>query len=585
MISLIEYFNPKQEIIEAVDKLSLYYQLYEQESLNKWNNRENKNSLSGKSLDEFLRLVDIDEFIKFKDNIVGHIFLKARFLLDKFSNNFNVQLLKGLSNDESLLVTNIIKDGLESKNILEDWLKPLTQGEIEIAINDALTVDIDKKFQILKIEQIYEHKGDEKKNNFKIYPYILDIESAAEMVHFLRIQSDIKDCLILTLQRNNKYQWKSNFYLFFIYKGILYNIDNSDRRLNIYNTEGCRNPDRYLENKYDKIWLPIRVLSNKNKSNETNLIVKGAKVYKIDSLDNITKDFPETVYWLYIFIGRVINYINTEKIEIGVTINDNTKLLDYSKNKLVIERSGAGSYLEEIYASKCKDIVVQEKHLPNLIGTHKFIQDVVGYKKRELIADILSKAVKKDYKINSSKVYTAIRSFIKEYPINELLKEAALNKKYSYMHYAGFADIHETGMRKNNIMRITDNCLWQYTDKNNVINIAGNLYSNYRKRTVCIYDKKFQWKKIINLDFIDYRQFIEFFKISEDEIPIQMKQHLHQQSKLYVGNSILDDTDPVDKIDDPWFKEKTNNNTGGPLLRIAIPMCNRCLKKLGFTIK
>lgn len=581
-ISLTEYLHPSQEIEKAVDDLTMYYQLCEQDALKEWVDRKDKNTLSGKNFDEFLRLVDIDEFMKFKDNAIGSTFIKARFLLDKFSSEFDTKRLINFDDEQVQVIIRMIRNGAKAKTLLEEWLKPISEGEIAIAIDDALSIDLKNKFQILKLEQISEPNF-EKPNDFEIYPYILDIESAAEIAHFLRIQKTVRDCLILTLQRNKLYQFKSDFYLFLIYNGILYSIDNSDKRLNINNTKGCRNPDRYLEDKYDKVWLPFRILSSKRKTDETALVVKGTKVYKIDSLDNIAKDFPETLYWLYIFLGRVVNYINTEKVELGVTTSDNTKLLTYSKNEFKIEGAGAGSYLEEIYASKCKDIVVQEKHLPNIIGTQKFISDIIGYRKRELIAKILNKTVQNDHKRNAAKVYNEIRAFVKDYPIDRILKKAKLNAEYEYMNYKRFGSTGpDTGILKERIMYIADESLWQYTDKNNIINITGDLYSNHgRKRTACVYDKKFQWKKIIRLDFIDYQQFLEFFEISENDIPSQMKQHLHQQSELYVGNPILNDTDPVDEIKDPWFREH-ENRMGGPLLRVAIPICNRCLKKLGF---
>jgi len=582
MISLVQYYSPKEEIKDAVHKFGLLYQLLNQDKVETWT-KKNKSNFSG-TMSELSGLLEIDDFMTIKESDKWFTLLTAKFLLDKFNPDFDISKLSKLDDSEVLFVGKTVKEGFESKKILEEWLKPLLEDEACIqAIEDACMVAINKAFRILKISNLEESKVKE----FTVYPYVLEIQSAEEMLTFLKLQKEVRNCLIVTLQRNKEYGWKSEFYLFLVYKGTLYSIDNSEGRLNLSNTEGCRNPDRYLERKYDKVWLPVDLLESKE-SKSKELMVKGAKVYKITSLEDIAKDTPGIIYWLYAFVDRVISYVEEQEVPKGVTTAELPKLLTYAnKSDFKIEDSGAGSYLEEIYASDCKDIVVQEKHLPKLVGTEEYVRNVIAYRKRELIAESLQKTVEKDYKKNSKKVYEEIRKFVRGWPIEDLLRRSLADKGYSYMQYRQFGfQEKEDGLQKEKLVRFGDGGRWFWDEGENVINISSNLYvdRNCSKRSECICCKKVRWKQMVILDFIDWRQFVEFFGITEKDIPIQMKQHLHQQLEMYVGNPILDDTDPVDELKDPWFREK-ENRMGGPLLRICIPVCNRCLKRLGYVNK
>lgn len=580
MIQLAQYSNPSSGITEAVEKLTQYYHVVNQDKISVYTKQANKSSFSWKTLGELRGFTEVEKFYNIKESCKWSTFLKAKFLLENFKSELGIEVIGKLTDEQVLFVTQTIRDGLKARKLLESWLKPMSDTEAQ-AIEDACFVDIGKTFKVLKLSSF----EDSTESSFSVYPYILNIESAEEMAIFLRIQKSVRNCLIVTLQRNKEYQWKSTFFLFLVYKGTLYSVDNLENRLNLNNTEGCRNPDRYIERKYDKVWLPLELLDKAKKSNSHQLIVKGTKVYKIASLEDYAKKAPEIIYWLNVFVDRVIDFVLEQKVEQGVTASDLPKLLTYvNSNKLKIPNSGAGAYLEEIYTENCKSIVVQEKHLPKLVGTQEYVRNVLAYKRRGLIAESLQKAVDLDHKKNSEKVYDDIRKFVQNWPIKDLIKRSLQKKKYSYMQYPHFGfQQHPDGLQKESIFRMFDsknNYSWNYENKANLINVNTHLYEYVigQPHTNCACCAKWKWKQIIVLDFIDWRQFIEFFEITEKEIPIQMKQHLHQQLEMYVGNSILDDTDPIDELNDPWFRE-TENGMGGPLLRVSIPVCNRCLKR------
>ncbi|GAH15331.1 unnamed protein product [marine sediment metagenome] len=55
---------------------------------------------------------------------------------------------------------------------------------------------------------------------------------------------------------------------------------------------------------------------------------------------------------------------------------------------------------------------------------------------------------------------------------------------------------------------------------------------------------------------------------------------------MYMGNSILNDLDPVDGVNDPWFRggdsaKETYRfaHLDPPNIKIEIPICLRCLNK------
>jgi len=114
------------------------------------------------------------------------------------------------------------------------------------------------------------------------------LKNPEALINYLQYtKTETSDCLIVAAQRNKKHDFKGVFFLFLIYNGYLYSIDNSSNRLNFDNTEGMRNPSRYLERQYEKVWLPINLLLEQDI--ERKIIVKGQKVFKIYTWDKIAK--------------------------------------------------------------------------------------------------------------------------------------------------------------------------------------------------------------------------------------------------------------------------------------------------------
>lgn len=574
---LNEFFNPSEQVIKAVSDLQRYYFLTNQDKMESFMKHGNKTSFKG-YMKEYMAAKEVEELMSLKVS-PWKTLIATIFLLKHFEEEIDTAIFEKLSDEDALLFSTSMRDGIKAKAFLEEWLKPLkTNANVLEAIKDANDVEIGGLFHILKLKEldIVPAPG------LDLYPFVLEISSPSEMAMFLKSQKRLNNCLIVTIHRNEKRDWKSVFYMFLFYEGVLYSIDNNDGRLNQDNTAGDRNPDRWLERSYAHTWLPVDIIFDKNISKSKSLMLPGAKIYKLKSFEDIFKTTPEVVYWLTIFLFRCIKHIKENKIEIGVLPEDMPKLLTHTKDsdyKRDREWSGAGAYLLEIYQSQCKDIVVKQDHLPMIIGTEEFIRGVIAYKKRDLQAKAIQPVIEKDYEKNHERVYKEIRDFVLKYPIMDMVKRSFENKDYSIMKFPRFGhdEPREIKIIHESVLSIQKS-YWPHRSRDTGNEIYLVESTGWRKPIFCVACQKTICKKGICLEFWDYRQYCDFFNLKDTDIPIEMKQHLHQQLEMYVGNSILDDTDPIDGLRDPWFRD-TENRMGGPILKIKFPMCNRCIKK------
>ncbi len=112
----------------------------------------------------------------------------------------------------------------------------------------------------------------------------------------------------------------------------------------------------------------------------------------------------------------------------------------------------------------------------------------------------------------------------------------------------------------------------------------------------CDYCGRYKPKHPYILAFRDYMQFKAFFELTpkeEGRLPSQLRDYFSQNSEMYMGNSILDDLDPVDEIKNPWWRASALEqvNTGemtvsyhghpnGPDVRIIFGICGVCKRKI-----
>ncbi len=628
--SLKEFVFATDEIKQSVDDLSMYYQLQHQQSVELYEKWKNKTNFSG-TIGQMVALEEIKSLIDLAHGKDWIVLQKAIFLIEHYSDQIDMDNFYKLHEKDQLDALKVITKGQKAFIELEKWLKPLNKEDVFEAITKANRVTIGNKkydkFQVLKFGKINSLPNED--NSVNIYPHILEIDNPTALVeYFKNLSQPVHDSLIITFMRSGKYDFKTSVFLFFIWKGIFYILDFSEKRLNIDNPSGSRNPDRYLDDMFGDVFLPVDVFLDKKKSEAKDLVVKNQNIFKREEINKIFEKSPEIKAWVNMFLYRVIDYIenNQNKIELGVSILDVSKALEDKSSKKIETRvkttehyssfqsqSDASSYLLKKYENKITSMVVVSKSLPMMIGTRKFLENVLAYKKRDVLANDLQKLIADDYKKNHKTVYMWFRKFVKSQNIPELVSRALEDNEYHFKLFKRFGS-YDSGdkkivvqgrwlevdesidLQKMKILSIHDlkNDHVPYDDPDDLltVNIPKNnsFYLDFRERVrhECSICRKVKWSIIVQVNFIDYRQIIEFFKIEQDVLPKEFIEHFHYQNESYVGNSRLQDTDPVDEVKDIWFREFSEYRSivtfndyskTHPHLDVRIPICRRCLKK------
>jgi len=348
-IDLFKYLIPSQNIKNAVNDLEIFYQLTHQKDIKTYNEKSKMKRFSG-TIGELFRFKSVEELMMHENKPWSNL-LKSIFLLENYTSDVDMKDINKLSTENIKEFISLIKKGISAYDIIKDWISPLSdkKGVLQ-AIKDGAEVNIGNKFKVLQVAKLKNYK---KKGEIFLFNDILDIENPDAFIYYLQyIKEEISDCLIVAIQRNKKYDFKGVFYLFLIYKGYLYNIDNSSGRLNFDNTEGTRNPDRYLERHYEDVWLPINLFFEVDIKRK--IIVKGQNVFKIHTWDMIAKVSEGYLYWLNLFLFRIVDYISTNDILEGMTakkfiplLESSNKTIDFSYNTR--EWRGRNDYLLKIF--------------------------------------------------------------------------------------------------------------------------------------------------------------------------------------------------------------------------------------------
>lgn len=631
-MSLAEYMTPSEEIVNALSDLEIYFQLLKQEDVSLFMEKGRKREYSG-TFQEYFRLQDMEEFFNLNKHKPWDTLLKTIYLLKRFSTNFDVSKLMPLTNEETDEVVRILKKGQTSRLILNSWMTPLSKGDAIDAIYDANKVTVSgterAQFQILKLANLLTDSSED----VGLYTHVLEITSPDELILYFKTQEIApRDSLILTYQRGLSADFKFTFYMFLIYKNALYSVSNPEHRLNLDNTAGMRSPQRYLERKYKNVWLPISYILNymEGKIKDTNpLMVKGTKVLKILSMDELKENMPEAIYWLSMFLFKVIDCILSEEVKRGITPQGAQDLLalinkaDDRKLKVHTSQADAGGYLAKKYNDTIDALAIVEDRLPEIIGDEEYITNLINYRRRQRYARVIRQRARADHAENYQRVFDWFVEFVKSHEMLTIAKRALEDKMYARMFYHDFGSVswefpgQEEGLGKEKIFSIDKAIFTRGATRKDVeFNWTGDgtlhddkvwrqFHDEVKARISCPFCTKSRWKSILKIQFCDYRQISEFFEVAPEDLPKEMVEHFHQQNDAYVGNAILSDTDPVDELLDPWFRHHYTDNVYNEdtkeweqviaasrdkkYLAFYIPICNRCLKKyqrqLGIEVK
>lgn len=604
--SLKEFIFPSEEIKQLVTDLEFYHQFNNQSSVKLYEKWRGKNYYKG-SLTDYVELDSIKELLDMSLGKNWQYLITTIYLVNHYTTDVDMDGFHKLNPEYQDEVIELIRKGQTAHEKLTEWLKPINKKNVLDAIYDAVKISFGENeyslFQILKFGKIESNSSE----GVVLHKHILEIDNPSALVEYFKLQKEtIKDCIILTFMRNKKYEFKPTVYFFFVWQNYLYVIDMGERRLNLDNTAGQRNPTRYYE-KFDRIWLPVDIIFGEKKSKSTQVTIRKQKVFRRGNLFDMFKKSPEMKAWLDMFTYRILDYIQNpkKKIEFGVTTYDTIKALEDKSQKKIEKRvkvlgkryssfesvGDAGSYLIDSYADKITSIVPSTSDMPMIIGTSDFIEGVVKYKQRNELANTIQKLNYKDWKKNSKRVYDWFKKFVKSHRLSDIIRLALQDKEYTYLEYPHWTEkIKKPTLMSESIMKLDYDYDWHYGDEPLIISWCLNekLYDS-----PCENCRKFKAKLFIEIEFKDYRQVCEFFNTEKEKLPTEFVKHFHRQNETYVGNSILDDTDPVDEISDFWFRDIQTHqmegwkSTGGkfpdgqPFLKIIIPLCKHCVKKHG----
>jgi hypothetical protein len=554
-------------------------------------------------LDEMKELLELDKGKQW-DAI-----LKSVFLVLHYQNEIDFAGFYKLGQEEQKQVMQIIAKGQHAHEVLDRWIKPLNNGEILEAIKTAKELKIGNgeydDFEVLKFGEITGAKNAEPKG-FKIYEHILEVDDPALLVEYFKQQKPETNLLIVTVAPNNEFEYKFEINVFLIWKNTVYALNMGERRLNVHNIAGERNPARYIERTYDRIWPIYEAVKQKGASESTEIELKKRSIRKGINIAEYLKKDAEASIWTEMFMLRAIDYLENAKDEIpqGFTpaeymkmlpdksagpeeIAERVKIEDHSDSFASI--NDASSYLLNKYRSKITSIVPAANTLPKVMGTVSHIEAMIKYQQRDNVAKQLEDQVWKDYNENSARVYKWFKDFVLSKNPQEIVKLALEGKSYEYMQYpTGIHSREKPKLVAESLVRLAERfTIWGSDPREVICTDNGHLYGKEGNAVLCQNCKKFAWKLLLQIAFKDYRQVAAFFGMSENELPKEFVEHFHWQNESYVGNFIISDTDPVDEIKDPWFRDvfepvfgddKTLRADGQPKLEIYIPLCIRCIR-------
>lgn len=422
------------------------------------------------------------------------------------------------------------------------------------------------------------------------------------------------------------------FYLLFVNNSDAILVDNNKHsyRDQVYRTktDGTDGKEAWLDRRYENTYLPIEdvleLFDNRDRSKD--LLSKNSS-FSFKVIKKLSECSPACILWTQAFVDNCIHQFKTtdvlQKVSPALALeflypySEKTPSLPavYNASLPRIEQLDLSWRPEQIglerhisgdqFTSMLKEISVPtlfEKHIPAGLTSEKQVKASLAYSRRKIVASKLEQELCEDFLDNAFSVREKIQNFVNENPAR-VVERAFEDRGYPVTLYVTFGtrvdEIPEgqssavayrsvlyTSEKPEEVMglRSRDNnrSVSRFVIKNRPSDIllTGGLK--------CCYCREHKPKYNYVLNFLDYTQFKNFFEISSDvekTLPNQLRKYLNQSSTLYVGNSILNDIDPVCLIKNPWWvagidRDKITWNSSDPYLKIVFSVCGFCRRKL-----
>jgi L-rhamnose mutarotase len=594
-------FSPSPDILEAIEDSYTLFQLLNQKTLGKFEEylRTSRYTIN---LGEYSKMKTFQEVSEHQGKPWEYI-IKTKFLIEHDIKEVNTNIFVAIPDEYLPELSMIIKKGTIGLQKIKDWIKNAPR-EALFAMYDACKVSIGsgedyKQLDILEIANITTSSD----SKFTLYNEIFEIKSPEEMIMTLQLSREpVKNGILLSILKDKERFYKSTFYIFLAFNNKLYSISNHEHRLNLDNIEGDRDPDRYMEYKYENTWLPAFLLYDNWKSTKKANVqitpdTTSLELYNIEpdriisTWETVVSYYPGCYYWINMLTIRLFNILESMNITRGLLPNNALKLLRAAndRNDMRFEtkyKQGKGAYLLNVLSSQTSSIVIHEESLPLMISTQEHIEKLIAYKRRQKLAEEFKQKLHDNYEEKHETVYKKIATIIKRKGIENIILRALEDKAYPFEYYRAFSnglipnhwEVNDIAYEK--VMKITEETRHSTLSDSPACLLVPYDPNDEKYRRVyyhCALCTNFQRKLYIQLTFHEWTQIVNFFNIPKEKFPREMIDHLHQQNEMYVGNTNLDDLDPIDMIRDPWFR--TGHNTE-PSFIVSIPLCSGCYRKM-----
>lgn len=594
-----KYLNPEQDMVQAIEDNFMLIQLLNQGIIDKFEEYTRTSKFSG-NLYDFAKTRLMDEFVKNKGKPWEYI-IKAHNLRNSHVDRIDPNTFLKIPDEQLAEFSAMIKKGVVARKKVHDWIPHEDLDNLTVLYNASkVKLSTGASYSGLDILEITDIKTNDN-GGLVLYQDILKLKSLDSIVNYFKNTSTpMKNGVLLTAIVNEERPYKSTFYIFILYNNKLYSISNQGNRLNLENTEGDRDPDRYMRRKYENMQLPLYLLFEKEKftaENESTTETTALTFLDenpdtiLSTWDAVFKQNPWCYYWIKMLTLKILDFMENEDIVKGIVPSESIKLLKETNESGEVpftteQRHGTGEYLINLYNSNITAITASSDLISTIITTKEQTQKLIDYKRRQDLANEIRAELIQDHEQKHTQVYELIKKLVKTKSIGFIVSKALEQKTHPYTRYHSFGG--NEGERIDENRYLVQKKITHMSDTFNSINTEGKpelLLTHYNpddinpwsKNMVCEVCGTNKKKMFINLNFLEWTQMEKFFEIPIESFPKEMKNHLHQQNELYVGNTILDDVDPIDTIRDPWFR---NRYQKAATFQVCIPICKRCYNKI-----
>lgn len=417
------------------------------------------------------------------------------------------------------------------------------------------------------------------------------------------------------------------FYVIFRQEKYAYIIENNKHsyRDQIYRTksDGTSGQDAFLDRKYEQTYFPIQLVLNFIQKQSSSTDVTNPVTLDFIPLGNLYDCCPEIVLWNYAFIdmcaqhflkedftkqittAACIDFMRPELASMGTNLpavytsalpSLASLNLSWSAEKVDVKDHVTGTFLDTLRP----DVALEQVPLPSAakITSLEQIHRELIFNKRKKEAEIMQEAIDRDFIEHFDAVKHYIIELLHKKGTGFIALKSLRGFTYPKTVYPQPKSIMFQEGEVKEYPKVIQVPLLQIFDlKQGILHINSAFWGDrcvfyndppFRGGALCDCCRIFPTIHFYVLDFKEYAHFKLFFEITDDStVPAQLRDFLSQQKTGYLGNSILDDIDPVARVHIPWWKTYLRDgeimgyrDAKDICLPIRFGLCGKCRNKI-----